>query len=139
VWNYYNRDRRTLYHNDATTSWTYTTGTWRQARATATNQVAFVVGVIEDALDISYSVVCGAYNNVAYISLGYNSTTAPASRASVGGWLTFASLDQRVGQIAVLHDFPALGYSYVAALEKGATNTFYMGGEHYRLSGVILA
>jgi hypothetical protein len=47
LWNYYNRLRRPLRIVEATDSWTYTTATFRQARASTANQVAVVIGVSE--------------------------------------------------------------------------------------------
>src|SRR3990167_5850183 len=48
VWNYYNRVVRNMRVLDGTDSWTYSTATFRQARATGSNQLDFIVGVSED-------------------------------------------------------------------------------------------
>lgn len=51
VWNYYNRVRRDMRRYDTTNSWTYSTTTIRQSRAASTNQVDYVQGVDEDAIE----------------------------------------------------------------------------------------
>src|SRR5688572_3646151 len=51
VWNYCNRVPRFMQVIEATASWNYTTLTWRQARATATNQLDYVCGVAEDIVE----------------------------------------------------------------------------------------
>jgi hypothetical protein len=52
VWNYYNRVIRSMRVLETTASWTYTTNAaWRQARASTANQLDFVVGVSEDAVN----------------------------------------------------------------------------------------
>lgn len=50
VWNYYNRVVRPMKAIDTTDTWIYTTATLRQARATATNQLDYIQGVVEDAV-----------------------------------------------------------------------------------------
>ncbi len=51
LWNMYNRVLRAMQVEDATTSWTYTIATIRQSNANAANQIAFVRGLDEDAVE----------------------------------------------------------------------------------------
>lgn len=46
TWNYYNRMPCCLSISDATATWTYSTATWRQVRATSANRVQFVHGYV---------------------------------------------------------------------------------------------
>ena len=54
VWNYYNRVSVGTTVTDNGTSYTYGTATVRQARASAGNQIQFVLGVQEDAVQFAY-------------------------------------------------------------------------------------
>lgn len=59
VWNYANRVTRELKCVDTTDSWTYTTATWRAANNSTTYgtaRVGAVIGLAEDAIDISVQV-----------------------------------------------------------------------------------
>lgn len=56
LWNYYNRISRPMTISDATSTWTYSTAAWRQANGNAANQLDFVVGVQEDAINASLTV-----------------------------------------------------------------------------------
>jgi hypothetical protein len=81
LWNYYNRARRQMVATSGTSSWTYTTATWRQANADAGRQLDFVVGVVEDIARAKVMVgVSNSSGNVnAGVSIGLNSTTTPAA------------------------------------------------------------
>lgn len=70
LWNMYNRCKRTLSVIDTSNSWNYTTATWRQARATATNQLVVVRGMDLDGV-------------VAFVHANA-STTAAAQTVAVG-------------------------------------------------------
>lgn len=82
LWNYYNRVPRPMRVLEATATWDYTTATIRQARATATNQIAFVIGVSEDM--VSAEILAQATNttNVGVsfvVGVGLDSTSTFAS------------------------------------------------------------
>lgn len=53
VWNFENRVRRGLYHEAPDTSWSYATPTWRPANANPDNNVQFVIGALEDTIEIT--------------------------------------------------------------------------------------
>jgi hypothetical protein len=83
LWNYYNRVPLELFIADATASWTYTTATIRQARATATNQVEVMVGVQEAELDLmvlSSSVNSSGVSRA--VGIGEDSTSTFATGAA---------------------------------------------------------
>lgn len=69
VWNAYNRRKAIGATTDSGTAYTYTSGTVRQARADADNQVNFVVGLQEDTATCIYN---------------YRSQTAAVSTAAMG-------------------------------------------------------
>ena len=128
VWNYANRVTRPMRLKEATGSWTYTTATLRQARATTTNQLDFVCGVDETQVR---AVVAATFANSSsainvLVSLGLDSTSAHAtgviynSAASAGGSPGVPT--------AHLVTFPGAGRHYVVWLEYSTaigTTTWY--------------
>ena len=87
LWNYYNRVIRYMEVIEATATWTYTTATWRQARATATNQLEFILGVAEDAVQATVDVIAGNSTATVFRSagIGLDSTSALASGSKSSG------------------------------------------------------
>jgi hypothetical protein len=128
LWNYYNRRPRHLELLEATASWQYSTATWRQARATATNQVEVVIGVDEDPITVE---VQAAFENTAAnvsasVGLGLDKTNG--NDATV----TQSNETDGAGYIENLHakyrGAPGIGYHYVAWVEwsqASPTTTFY--------------
>lgn len=142
IWNYYNRVDRSLAKAETTASWAYaTSATIRQVRATATNQVEFVIGVAEVEVQASYG--CVLTQDMAgllsfRIGLGLDTTTA-FSTAQAGNTIVLTSANQSTGAAAYAA-YPAVGYHYLAMLEAGnagATATFYGTGT-YTGSAVLL-
>lgn len=130
LWNYYNRVDRQMRVLEATDSWNYSVLTWRQARATATNQIEFIVGVAEVSLQASVTALAsnstGGLN--VYAGIGLDSTTAPTT-GNIG--LT-RRIDGNGGSpqplTTTLQVYPAVGYHYAAWLEASEatlTTTFY--------------
>jgi len=87
LWNYYHRVTRKLKAIDTTDSWTYTTTTWRQARATATNQVEGMIGVAEDVVEVQvYASVSNSPNAPnAAVGIGLDSTSVNSADLFGGG------------------------------------------------------
>jgi hypothetical protein len=80
VWNYYNRVTVGTNVVDSGALYTYTTGTIRQARASAGNQIQYVTGVAEDAVAAVYT----QYGNTlsasnAFLEVGIGTTTSAFS------------------------------------------------------------
>lgn len=124
VWNAYNRRSRIMKCGDSTDSWTYTTATWRQANAAATNQVEFVVGLAEDPV-------------TAFAASRQSNGTASSSATGVGldatnanSADTFGSGQSSIAQSAYARyrGVPAVGFHYLAWLEISqatGTTTWY--------------
>lgn len=120
LWNMYDRFVRPLRAIDATDSWSYTTATTRQARASTDNQVELVRGLDED--EVSVTVNATAINNTgpaaAYVAIGLDSTTTVASGFITLGWnLNVTSLASPLGGFWRGH--PGLGSHALAWLERG--------------------
>lgn len=131
VWNYYNRVPRTMSVIDTTDNWSYTTDTIRQARATAGNQVDFVIGVSEDEATCDVWGVCGMASNstrAAKVGVGLDSTSSFVGIRQ-GGFNTGASAlwTQVQGHY---RGFPGIGYHYFSWNEKGADGTSLFLGDN---------
>lgn len=133
LFNYYNRVERPMRVTEATDSWTYTTATLRQARASTANQLAFVVGVAEVKLKAVVSAI--ALNDTGLVNLivgiGLDSTTAVATGA-IGGGSQINVVGAGQFLTSSLETYPAVGYHYAAWLEySGATGTTTWYGDNW--------
>lgn len=136
VWNLYNRKSVMLRRRDTTATWTLNATSYRQANASASNQVAVVVGVSNDImLNLSVSVHTlnpGSGGNKGYLSIGEDSTANPVQGlldASDMG--ATASLNQSL--YTQLFKAVPLGYHFYpwleACLNTGGNVTFSGSGE----------
>lgn len=124
VWNVANQARRPLRQIDTTDTWNYTTATWRQARATTTNQVNFVIGLIGVEADLQ--VLGYAFNSgggaAMAVSVGLDSTTAPTT-GNVGMEFSATSNGVCEAGLATLGVLPSIGYHNANWLEYSITTT----------------
>lgn len=131
LWNMYNRVRRQMTAIDTTDNWSYTTGTWRQARASAVNQLAYIAGLDIDIVeaDVRSSVLLTSNSaRVALVGVGVDSTTASSSINQPAFCGTAVSLIMAASAIYCGH--PGVGYHYLAWLEKGADGTCSFYGDN---------
>lgn len=130
LYNYYNRVRRAMQKSDANATWNYTIATLRQARADATNQLDFIVGVAEDEVfaDLRTSFKSDGATRFVNVGIGLDSTTAfatgnisPVTQAQVAATWTPAT--------ATYRGFPAAGRHTLVWLEASeAVGTTTWGG-----------
>jgi len=140
LWNYYNRIRRSLVKTDATASWTYATGSYRQGNNSAANQVEAIQGVAEDIVDImvsttsSISAASGSPPaGVGVDSVTVNSAQQISTSIAVSGAAFCTS-------VARYKSVPAVGRHYYAWLETGAANlTLYGGSGGNGIIGEVMA
>lgn len=137
VWNWQNQQPRRLYAAEATDSWTYTTATYRQARASAANQVEVVCG--QPAwLDLALKAWCGN-TTVAHggtSAIGEDSTTVPDAACDPATWASPVA-NFGGGMAASIRKYPVLGYHFYAWMEKGTgsgTTTWY--GDNGDITGM---
>lgn len=109
VWNAYNRVSTGTNVIDNGTAYTYTSSTIRQARASAGNQISFVLGLNEDAVAASYA---GAFS------------TATALNAQAQAGLGFDSLTTFTGQKFLVNDAIATA----GASGSGSTQAMWSPG-----------
>src|SRR6185369_10442376 len=140
VWNAYNRVSTGVVVTDSGTSYTYTSSTIRQARASAGNQVTFVSGLAEDSPIVSYGQridTVAASGAGAGFGVGLDSTTTYLSqRASINAIGTSAAISAVYITPMVV---PQLGVHIVSANENSdATNANTFNGGAATGGGGIL-
>ncbi len=115
VWNAYNRVSRYFLRTETTTSWTYGSAAWRQANASAANQVEGVIGI--SGYSAVHVRVKALYGGTGYggIGIGADSTSSPSSlcQTSQGDATTALSTNP----MAALMYHPTAGYHYWSWLE----------------------
>lgn len=126
VWNANNRVVRPMRVVETTTSWTYNGTSWHQVNASATNQLDFVIGLVDvsvtaHAISISYS----NGSNGQAVGIGLDSTTAFATGASVG--VMPPNISPYMCASSALVTYPGIGRHYLAWIESGdgAGTTWY--------------
>jgi hypothetical protein len=140
LYNYAHRQPRPLQRYESNTSWTYATATWRQANASAANQVEWVTGVEESAVRLAvYGVAANASTNVLIgIGIGIDITN---NVDSVQQGPTFNSLVANIGQATYspLTKYCGVGRHVAAWVEYSGsgTTTFYGSNFHAGLVGVV--
>jgi hypothetical protein len=129
VWNNYNRVQVSTSVSDATASWTYSTATIRQSRASAVNQVSFVSGLSEECLLASVNQAFGLAASVGatcQVGLALDSTTVFDKYNNANN---NAATALTLG-VAVNHTYlPQIGYHYISMNETGdgTTTTTFVG------------
>ena len=126
LWNYYNRVESPMRVLETTDSWAYSTATMRQARASTANQIALIVGVAEDAIDVTVDAHVSssfAGQSAATVAIGEDSTTTAATGSVIG----YITLDQQMADAiqnigARLQTIPTAGFHFYAWLEYSAAN-----------------
>lgn len=142
LWNYWNRVPRPVQRIETTASWSYTTDTYQQANASAANQIAIVVGVSEDPIDLRLWVQAknSAGSVSASVAIGADSVTAAASH-QVGCSVNLATAGQPYQVMANYTAYSAVGYHYLAWLEKssasGTTTWQSAAGQYAEQSGIV--
>lgn len=120
LWNYYHRARRGMSRAETTATWAYSTNTLRQANASTSNQLNFVIGVAEDTVEAQCSanaVGSGTTLRGVIVGIGLNSTTTNSAQVQVKGFSTTVA---PVPSLAAYNGVPAAGINYLAWLEAGA-------------------
>lgn len=126
LWNYYNRVIRPMKRAESTASWTYSTATLRQANNSASNQLEFIHGVAEDAVEVVVSASCSTSGlAVLAVGIGLDSTSANSGSTSVSGSGTGGEYH---APSSIYTGTPAAGRHYFAWLEVAqavGTTTWY--------------
>lgn len=141
LWNYYHRAVRQMSRIETTASWTYTTATIRQANASASNQLNFFIGLVEDTVDATAS--SWATNTSANIyvqsGVGLNSTS---SFSSIGNSASAITIGQPATPSGRFVGIPALGKNYLSWNEYSTalgTTTWAGNTNNSGINGSVLA
>lgn len=141
LWNYYNRVERGMRVTEATDTWNYTIGTYRQANGSTANQLEFVIGVSEDAVEARVATVVQNTNTgvLVNVAIGLDSTTASSATEILPIDISAANL--RLFVAAGYTGLPGVGRHTLVWLEiSGATGTtswYGDGGAPTRIQGGI--
>src|SRR5262245_62003447 len=133
VWNYYNRSLVSSFVFDTGTSYTYTSATIRQARASAGNQIAFLVGATED----SFSAWTQSFVQTAAVATAFSTTGMGLDSNTV---FTAAGLVQTATANAwrgvgssYWSAYPGIGPHTISRIEQGdgtnANTMAFFGGD----------
>ena len=131
VYNYYNKLIRKLAVVEATTSWSYSSATYRPMNNSTANRVQLVSGTGEDMAEfmaLAYCTFSGAALTAGFNGIGVDSTSVSTidfgAHVSVNSSLFLAPL-------SLLRPYPSAGFHYYQALESGGgvdTQTWYGQG-----------
>lgn len=133
VWNYYNRIPRSMLAVDTTDTWVYD-GVLRQARANATNQLDFVIGVAEVLIDATVTATCTntAVGSLQFVNIGLDSTTTAFTAAKfIAGENRSQVINVHVWSTARATYYSAIGRHILVWLEgsSSAGTTTWMGDD----------
>jgi hypothetical protein len=127
LWNAYNRRRRSMRVVEATDSWTYSTATLRQTNGATANQLDYLVGLAEDAVEAR---VIGRASSSTSTFRSVTTAVGVDSTSVASGLITNirCSVDVIIAPVAVYEGIPGVGRHFLAWLERGAgvdTQTWY--------------
>jgi hypothetical protein len=127
LWNAYNRRRRSMRVVEATDSWTYSTATLRQTNGATANQLDYLVGLAEDAVEAR---VIGRASSSTSTFRSVTTAIGVDSTSVASGLITNirCSVDVIIAPVAVYEGIPGVGRHFLAWLERGAgvdTQTWY--------------
>ena len=123
VWNMYNRLWRPMRKEEGTSSWSYTTPSWRAATGSDNCRVEFVIGVAREALLMHAALLMSTTTTSAYAGVGIGLDTTTTNSALIRANAANSTL---APGIAVYTGLPAAGQHTISLLERGNTGyTFY--------------
>ena len=140
LWNYYNRAKKYMLRLESAGSWNYTTATWRKANNNTANQLNFLVGVSEDAIQAHLSVICfnstsGVYSGVG-LALDWTSGEPSAPPLS---FITSTGATFYLHHTANYESLVSDGRHYIAWVEycTASGTQSWDGGTHSGINGSI--
>lgn len=136
VSNMYNRVPRMMKVTESTANWSYTTGSWRQANNSATNQIEFVSCEFVYIHSIIFGSASTSSATSVFVGIGLDTTSAES--ADGVGRITMDTTGLAYSMYNT-YDVYLNGYHKLCWIEFGSTGaTFYGSGGYGYLSGSIL-
>lgn len=136
LWNNNNRVTKNLRATDTTGSWDYTILTWRQANASAVNQVEFICGLAEDMVHVKRTAkASSSTGQIMYAGVGLDTTT------TYTGFLQSIAMPNGISAFVYPEwNGTVVGRHYVAAVEMSIASgvTTWVGNNASDLKGTIL-
>jgi hypothetical protein len=129
VWNMYHRVTRQMRVVEPANSWNYSTASYRQVNGNTANQLDFVRGLAEDAVEAVCTVgLTSTANATVTTSIGLDSTSAIAAPDVLNSFIGVSSSGASLGSFAMYKGMPSAGRHFLAWLEFGGgagTQTWY--------------
>ena len=141
VWNMYNRIEGSFVKFETTSTWTYTTDTYRAANGDSGNAIRVVSGLREDAIIIACSTETNNSHTSStnrFVAIGENSTTAAATRSLIGFTDDINNFNMIIANLSAV---PRLGQATYYWIERsganGTTTWVGVGGGSNQRTGLI--
>lgn len=132
LWNWFNRVPKLAWVGDSTNTWTYTTATWRQVRASATNQLELFRGVDVDVMTAVAQARASSANNTFAAGIGVHTTQATAAARNDAQTMGSGAAGGAQSTLATYTGKPGLGLVYLCWNEigGGGANTVTWFGDY---------
>ena len=138
LWNVNQRKPRAVRRIEATNSWTYASASYQSANASTANRIGVVVGLAEDAIEVSvHAHVIQSNTQIGAVGIGLDSTST--NSAIVSGVSSGPVGGQRHQISARYVGVPGLGFHYLQWLEYAVAGTVTFEGDNgvtYEQSGM---
>lgn len=136
VWNCYNRIRISARVIESTSSWSYTTNTWRRMNNNGNIQINWIVGLAEDLLDITgHQLMESSATPAVGLALDWSSGAPNTS----GLWSLGAAGGAYGSCTSVLQIAASLGVHNAQPLEYGNTGATFYGANTVWNCGISIA
>lgn len=130
VWNMYNKGLMSSRNLDSTTTWNYTTETWRAKNGNANNACTFVLGMSNEMVQaVNHGNGVSSSGVGAAFGIGLDSTSS--NNADTGFEWAFSASNKWQGSNAFWSGRPGLGSHYLCPLEiseASGTTTWFGAG-----------
>ena len=130
LWNAFNRVSVSATAQDNKTSWTYSSGAWRQSDNSANNRITNVVGQVQDSISAVFvQGETGAQGSYSMVGIGVNSASTPSGVVGITPNTDNSGGSSEGSPTARFDGLPSLGLSFYQALEwsNSTSSTFYGG------------
>lgn len=124
VWNMFNRRNVASQVIDTSSTWNYSTTSFRSANNSAGNRISAILGLAEDVVNVQY--MSAADNgNASFVGVGLDSTSLAAGSS---GTASFGSANFSIPLFGTYAGVPGIGFHFFQAIEQGNTSTQFVGG-----------
>ncbi len=115
LYNAYNRVSITAVSEDNTSSWSYSTATWRAADNSTSNRITYIDGLQQSGIVATESVVASLSNSSGEASINLDSTSATPKSSGVAFTAATSGFDGQPTNTQLF--LPSLGLHFLQAME----------------------